>query len=292
MSSIEQVGAWPARVAWVVLALVAGGCVGDALDGRTSAVRVVVVVGLWLGWGASLVALLVPRTTSLTALRVLVPTGLAAVLAAVAAGDVLDASDLAAVAAASVTTAAVLMPWVGEAWVDGSAYGPEQRLPLRPPVVVAYLLAPITWAVVALGAVAGPLLLAAGAWLAGAIALVVGWAAVVAGMRSLHQLARRWVVLVPAGVVVHDPLTMPEPQLFLRRSIMRFGPAEVGSDAHDLTAGAAGLALELVLDEPVELLVRVARGTTETIAVTAVLVTPTRPGRVLAGAREHRVPVA
>jgi hypothetical protein len=287
---IEQLGAWPARAGWVALALVAGGCVGDAVDARSAAVRAVVLVGLWAGWAACLVALLVPRDTALTAVRILVPAGLAAVVAATLAGDRVGASDVAAVALAALTTVAVLTPWFGEAWVDGSSYGPERRFPLRAPAAVAVALAPVTWVVVVAGATVGPLLLAAQQWVPGAVALAVGAPAAWAGVRSLHQLARRWVVLVPAGLVLHDPLTLPEPQLFLRRMVARLGPALADTTAADLTAGATGLALELDLNEPVDLLVRVGRGSA-TRTTTQVLFTPSRPRRLLDAAAAARIPV-
>jgi hypothetical protein len=305
VSRIERSGAWPARALWVALALVAGSTVGDALDGRSIAVRVVVLVGLWACWAVALVALLVPRTLSLTVVRALVPGGVAAVLAAVVAGSEVGALDVAALAVAVLAALAALVPWVAEEWVDGSAYGPEQRLPLRTPVVLAVAVVPATWATGAVGLVAGPLLLAARQWALGAALLVLGWALAAAAGRSLHQLSRRWVVLVPAGLVVHDPLTMPEPQLFLRRTITGLGPALVddgrdpdggddpagGGMPVDLTGGAPGLALELRVAEPVDLLLRRGRRAAETVAATAVLITPSRPTRVLDAARERRIRV-
>ena len=289
------------RAAWVLLALAAGGGIGDALDGRTTAVRFVAAIGLWFGWGAGVVALFVPRSTSLTAARILVPAGLAAMLAGTLAGGTPNGADAIAVLLATVATVAVLMPWVGETWVEGSAYGNERRLPLRPPVIVATVLAPLTWLVVVAGASVGPLVLASGAWAPGVIITALGWGAAFIGVRSLHQLSRRWLVLVPAGVVLHDPMTMPEPQLFLRRMITRLGPAVDGAtgaagatsanSAEDLTAGAAGLTLSLELSEPVDLLVRRGRRDSVTKVATAVLFTPTRPGRVLDGAAAGRVAV-
>ena len=85
------------------------------------------------------------------------------------------------------------------------------------------------------------------------------------GVRSIHQLSKRWLVLVPTGMVLHDPLVMPEPQLFLRQTMARLGAAEVDPAGpadgrelitEDLTAGASGLVMSLSLSEPVELLVR------------------------------------
>jgi hypothetical protein len=38
---------------------------------------------------------------------------------------------------------------------------------------------------------------------------------------ALHGLSRRWGVLVPAGFVIVDPLTLSDPVLFLRERILR-----------------------------------------------------------------------
>lgn len=288
---VERLGAWPARAGWVGLALVSGGCFSDALHDRSAAVRVVMFGVLSLGWTAALVALLVPRDTALTALRILVPAGLAAVLVATILGDDVGASDVASVAVATVATVTVMAPWVSEAWVDGSSYGVERRFPLRAPATLTFALVPLAWLAVVVGATAGPLLLASRQWVPGIGALVVGAVAVRAGVRSLHQLARRWVVLVPAGLVVHDPLTMPEPQLFLRRMITRLGPAFADTAADDLTAGAPGLALQLDLNEPADLLVRDRGRRTATRSTTSLLFTPSRPKHLLDAARAGRIPV-
>lgn len=287
---IERWGAWPARACWIAVALVAAPALAGALEGRSAPVSVVAATGLWAGWGAGLVALLVPRDTALTALRTLVPAGLAATIAGAATGPSIDAVTVAAVAVAALATLAVLAPGLGEAWIDGSSYGSERRFPLRPPAAIGYVLAPLTWALVVLGASAGPLLLAARQWVVGAVALVVGAGVVWAGVRSLHQLARRWVVLVPAGLVLHDPLTLPEPQLVLRRMVRRLGPAPADTTSDDLTAGATGLALQLDLDEPLDLLVRDGRATA-TRASTSLLFTPSRPRLLLDAAAERRLPV-
>ncbi|CAN5745024.1 hypothetical protein BH10ACT1_BH10ACT1_20850 [soil metagenome] len=292
MTHLERLGAWPARILWLALALASTGSLSDALDGRSAAVALVARIGLALGWGAGLVALLVPRSSALTAMRVLVPGGLAAALGALAAGSVADGSDVATVALAALGTAWVLTPWMGDAWVDGSSYGSERRLLLRPPALFSYLLVPVTWVLVVAGATVGPLLLAARQWVPGAVLLVLGWAAAAAGGRSLHQLSRRWVVLVPSGMVIHDPLTMPEAQLFLRRMISRLGPAPAGTTAHDLTAGAPGLALELDLNEPADLLLRTRGRDTATRSTSSVVFTPSRPRHLLDAAAAARIPVA
>ena len=291
VSRLEQLGPWVARIAWLVLALAAGGSLADALAERTDLARVVVVTVLSVGWTGGLVALLVPRTTSLTAVRLLVPAGLAVAIAAALAGTTVDGADLAAVTAGTVAVVAALSPWFTETWVDGSSYGPEHRLPLQTPPLLAVTVVPLTWLTAVVGAGAGPLLLAAGQWVPGAVALPVGAAVAVFAVRSLPQLSRRWVVLVPAGLVLHDPLALAEPQLFPRLAVAALRPAPAATDALDLTVGATGLALQLDLTQPVDLLVRRGRGQTETVETGAVLFTPARPAHVLDRARQHRLRV-
>jgi len=295
MTAITRLQLWPLRVLWVGLALVAGGPVSDALAGRSTPVAAVIVVASWTGWGAMLVALLVPRTSSLTVVRVLAPAAWVGAIAAAAAAS--NDGSLLTVAMLSLASGCVVLafaPWVTDAFVDGSSYGPERRLALRTPLTIA-LVAVVTWAAVVVGASAGPLLLAAEQWLIGAISLGAGTGVVVLGSRSLHQLSQRWVVFVPTGMVLHDPMTLPEPQLFLRQTMRRMGPAEADAPAdlltEDLTAGASGLVVELVLDEPVDLLVRQGRAAA-TRAVDRVLFTPALPAALLDEARRNRLPVA
>jgi hypothetical protein len=121
--------------------------------------------------------------------------------------------------------------------------------------------------------------------------VVIGAALVRFGTRSLHQLSRRWIVFVPSGMVLHDPVGQPEPTLFLRRSIRRLGPAPAGTEALDLTQGAFGLALQLDLSEPTDMVVPRGRSTTETVTVDSLLFTPTRPAALLDEARTRRITV-
>ncbi len=112
-----------------------------------------------------------------------------------------------------------------------------------------------------------------------------------------HLLSRRWLVFVPAGVVVHDPIAMAEPVLLQRHLLRRIGPADAtaagpdGGGALDLTGGARGLALELRTAEPFKVGLRQGRETIETAGVPAVLVTPGRPAATLEIAAERKLPV-
>jgi hypothetical protein len=105
--------------------------------------------------------------------------------------------------------------------------------------------------------------------------------------RALHGLSRRWLVFVPAGIVVHDPMTLGDPVLFPRQAIARLGPGRSGLD---LTLGAFRPPLEIRLHEDAQLTVLRNRKREE-VAARDLLVTPTTPGRVLAYAAVHRIPV-
>ena len=151
---------------------------------------------------------------------------------------------------------------------------------------------PVSWALSVGSPVAGILLLAARAWLVGAVVLILGLPVAAILARSLHGLARRWLVFVPAGVVLHDPLSLGEPVLFERKVIETLRPAPADSDSLDLTKGALGLAVELVLREKVPMtLVKPGRPGGEQGASARLLFTPTRPGQALAEAARRRVPV-
>jgi hypothetical protein len=280
--------AWPIRVVWAVQPLLLGPALGDALDDAGRGVQAVASVGAWLVWLAVLVATLVPTTVSLTALRLAAPGAAVAAVVAVAVVGV-ETWTMVGLAAALAAAIVALAPETAEVFVDGSSYGPETRMPLKVPVALLAGPVEIAWLAAAGGICAGPLLLATRRWVLGGVALAVGVPLAWWGVRSLHTLARRWLVFVPAGMVIHDPLALVDPVLLRRGSVRSFGPAPADTDAVDLTAGAAGLALEARLDDPVSLLPVTARRTlSELKDVRAVLVTPSRPGRVLAEARRRQ----
>jgi hypothetical protein len=305
VNAVARQPLWILRGTWVLLALLAVGPLDELSASYSTPVAAMVVALVGLGWTAAMVALLVPRAAGLTAVRLLVPA-VSAAAGAVALGG-LDPSvrAWAAAAVAIVCSTLALSPAVADGMVDGSSYGPERRIPLRTPVALVAL-ACLTWVLTVAAAVSGPLLMAAGNLVAGALTALVGAGITVVGVRSLHQLSRRWLVLVPTGLVLHDPLTMPEPQLFLRQTMERLGPAhDIESDptpatglgvpsqdvTEDLTAGASGLVIELRLGEPVELLVHTSGRSSTLRSVRAVRFTPSRPAELLREAAQRRLPV-
>jgi hypothetical protein len=104
-------------------------------------------------------------------------------------------------------------------------------------------------------------------------------------------------VLVPAGLVLVDPLTLPDPVLFLREritSLRAVDPrAPVPPDAVDLRLGALADSLGMTLDREAEFLFtrRGLRGA-EPAKATEVRFAAVRARDLLATAAERRIRVA
>ncbi len=247
------------RALWLILPFTLGEAVASALDGRSRPVQLLVTVALWTLWLGVLFTMLAPRRWSLTPLR-LGTTGAAAVGIVVSAIDELTAAALAGTALATLCAVIAATSLVGDRYIDGSSYGNERRLALRAPTLYTAVFVPVSCAALLAGIAIGPLLIASKQWIAGAIATAIGAGVALVAYRSLDALTRRWLVFVPAGIVVHDHLTLHEPVLIRRAIVRSIGPAPSDTTAVDLTAGAAGLALELSLDPPVAMSLRVPPG--------------------------------
>lgn len=314
-SASRNFGRWATAITWITLPLLAGPVFADALDPCSPGFQRTASIGLWALWGLGLVAALVPSTVSLTALRILTPASLAAVVWAVLASpDRADSTASIALAVTSLVTVIALSAFVGDRFVNGSSYGDERRMPLRAPGALLLGPLPLTWLVVVAGGCAGPLLLAARNWIPGAVLLIIGWPAAAVGVRALHGLSQRWLVFVPAGVVVVDRMVLTDALLVQRQRVAGIGIVEstIGTRTSsgpntgpnsgpkpdtnadtDLTAGALGPRLRITLSTP-ELIVpaasRLRRSEPiEPYEVGAVLVVPTRPGWALTEARTRRL---
>ncbi|MFP5256448.1 MAG: hypothetical protein ACLGI8_11440 [Acidimicrobiia bacterium] len=288
---LPPTGPWPARITWLPLPLLVGPALGDALDASSRAVQITASALAWGTWAAVLAGVLIPRTVTLTLLRIVAPLALAVALWAGVAGERTGA-DLLAVGWAAVTLVAAFAPGTGDAFVNGSSYGDERRMPLRVPGSLLLGPLPLTWAAAVAAPVGAPLLLAAEEWVAGIALAALGVPAAVVSVRALHGLSKRWVVFVPAGLVLHDLHALVDPVLFPRARLLRLGPAPAEVEgARDLTQGALGLALELELAQDLELAPRRPDGSLELEPVDRVLFTPTRPGALLQEAARRRLPV-
>jgi hypothetical protein len=289
------VALWAARVAWLLVAVAGGSAVGHALDDRSRAVQVVGTIVAWAGFAVGAVALALPGVVTLTLVRATVPA--APVVAAFALAFGADPGDgLVLAAPAIAATALVASAEVGRAYLQASAYGDELRFGLRPPV--GYLLASgLTWLVLVSALVVAPVAWAGRAWAAAVVTTAVAVAGLLVLPRRWHQLSRRWLVLVPAGVVVHDPVVLADTVMMRAATITSVGLDELGvatQRAADLTGPTPGLAVEIRLRDAVTVVFAPRPGQRDGQAMhaTAVVVSPTRPGAVLKAAAARRLPVA
>ena len=288
---MSKLGLWPLRLVWVLVPVTTGALVDHALDGRSGSFRIGATVTFWLLWAVALVGLVVPRVATLALVRALVVAAAPTALWAVLASEV-DATAVVGLAVALVAAVGVLLAPVGEAFVNGSSYGDERRMLLRPPVAVLAGPLPLTWLAGITGLLAGPLLLFAHRWVAGVLATVIGLPVAWFAQQALHQLTRRWVVFVPAGFVLHDHLGLREPVLFPRSDVVALGPAHADTQARDLTAGASGLALQVDFAVPISVAPTTpGDDVTEMVGITQFLFMPSRPGHLLAEAEARRLRV-
>jgi hypothetical protein len=267
-----------------------GAAFADALDGWSTACARVGAMLLWTAWAAGLLALFAPRPWGLTLLRITAPCGVVGVVLTVTSTS--PGAALLAIAG-SVIAAALVLSWpVATANANALAYGDEQRVPLRTPTPLLLGPIPLAVAVVAVGIAAGPLLVAAGTIVFGIAAIIVGIPLAVIVARSLHSLSRRWVVFVPAGIAVVDPLTLVDPVLVRREDIAtlrRTSTTSLPGDALDLRSGtlAGGLRMELV--QPVMFARRRGRADAEVVEPTVVAFAVPHVEAVIELADSHRI---
>ena len=238
---------WSARVAWVVVPVAVGAALADAFDDWSHATIVVASMLLWAGWLGGAVALLAPRPWGFAVLRVVAPTAVVVALLADAPGP----TRAAATGVAFVAAVLALGAPIARASANALAYGTEDRYPLTVPPTLGLAPLPIAVAVVAAGVSVGPLLLADGRIVVGLVALVVGLPLAGLAANSIRALSQRWLVLVPAGVVAADPLTLADPVLVPREEIVAVTTAtRATAPVLDLRLGPARGATTFVLRAP------------------------------------------
>ena len=274
-------GPWSPRVLWVLVAASGTWAIGDAVHDRSTALRQVVAVTAWVVWGIGVVALVVPSALGLTVMR------MSSALSCGAAVVTWIGGARPVPGAAFLVCAVIGALFVGGAdfgprFVQASAYGDEHRVLLRAPAAfwLPVTVAGLVWMAAMLSA---PLLLAAKQWALGgavaAVAALLTWLVV----PRFNALAGRWLVLVPAGLVVHDPVVLGETLMVPRRDVARIELALAGTEAADLTGPAGGHAVEVGLHALVDAILAptkaAPRGTA--LHVQSFLVAPTRPGAVL-----------
>ena len=290
VSRFERAMPWALRAAWVAVVVAGGEALDAATVERSSTVGDVVTVAAAIGWVAGVAAMAIPSVIGLTATRIVVPLATPAAVMTWIAGGGADAAIFSVLALLALVIA--LSGELGRMFVQASAYGEEDRHLLRPPPAYA-LAAVLTWAIWATAALAAAPLLGVGNWPLAIAAIVLAAALGVWSWPRWHRLARRWLVIVPVGLVVHDQLVLGETLMLRRQEIATIRLAPAGTEAADLTGPAAGHALEILTNASVTPILagtpRAPGGSA--IHLTACLVAPTRPGRALAGATNRRLPV-
>ena len=283
---------WAFRAVWASLPFAAAPALAQVFSDASRAVQLVGSAGLWLGWIVVLTASLVPTTISLTVVRLVSPCAVVAAFVS----STRRASSIAIVSAVLVAIVAVSLAYSAEfggVFVQGSAYGDETRFLLRPPGPLVVGPLPLGWALAATAIISGPLLLAARSYVLGAAVTAFGVALTWIFGRRCHRLARRFLVLVPVGIVVHDHLVLSDTSMFRKSDVASVGLALDKTEAADLTGKALGNAVEIALKDfdTVVLAGTPKKPGGTALHVLSVLVSPSRPGRVLteAARRGHAV---
>jgi hypothetical protein len=289
---IERLVPWGARIAWIIVAVIGGSAVESAVADRSAAVAWTAAIGGWMLWAIAALGLAIAAAWSLTIVRVVVPLSLVTVVAAGLGGA--TAVDLLALGAPAIlAVASVMTAEFGRHWVQASAYGDEERFPLRIPAG-AGAVAVLAWVLWAPAMIAGPLLVAARSWVAGVAVCVVAVAGVVFLGPRWHRLSMRWFVLVPAGLVVHDPVVLADTFPLRTRQVASIGLASADTEAADLTGPASGYAVEVATTESVTTVFAFtpAEPNGRAIHLRSFLIAPSRPGRALRAAQARGLPVS
>jgi len=171
---------------------------------------------------------------------------------------------------------------IGNSFVQLAAYGDERRFLLRcpPAMLVVQVLSWLVWVALTIVAIN---LLASDVLILGAIVAVAALLLTIALPRRFHRFSRRWLVSVPAGLVIHDHVVLAETAMFMLNAVIEIGIETAQSEAADLSGKCAGLGLVITLKDFDTV---VFAGTPKTpggsaIHVKSMRVCPTRPGRAV-----------
>lgn len=260
-----------------------GAGVGELLDDRSASVQITGTAVAWVVWCAVVIASFISHPITLTVLRIGTPV-VAGFIVIVA---VTQGSSGSQIIGAAVGVAILLLSFsaeIGGIYVQASAYGDEKRFALRPPVV---LIAPVSLSVLLadLSILGLPMLVAAKNWAVAIIALIGFFISVKYLLPRIHLLSRRWLVFVPAGIVVHDEIVLSINLMIRKQDLLQMRLARDNSAAADLSALTWGVPLELSFNKPLDVSLT-AIGAKHLKAVSAihaqsVLIAASRPGSVL-----------
>lgn len=276
------------RVIWISLPLLCGPSLADSLNDFKLLLRTTVSISLWTFWVLILLSTLIATPISLAIIRIGAPAAAALSLwsALETSGSV---SGIIGLAASAIAACVALSAPLGDKFSDGASYGDERRFLLRAPGPVLLLLGPLAWLTSVAGLTVGPILLLNKNFLLGSLISLCGFPLAALASNAIYQLGKRWLVLVPAGILLHDHLSVGDPTLIPRNQLANFSPAKVETNALDLSQNSFGLSLEIQCLTPLSMMLRTGtrKTTNETSIVESFLINPVRPNVLLAEAQKR-----
>ena len=282
----EHVGKTTPAVVWASrLSVIATGLavplLNNALRQMSSLAGISSTVGIWLLWSIALLCTLVPSSSALTAIRLALPT-IFVIIAAVAITSDMTSGVAAALAISLLSSLFIFSGDIGNSFVQLAAYGDERRFLLRcpPAMLVVQVLSWLVWVALAIVAIN---LLASDALILGAFVAVAALLLTIALPRRFHRFSRRWLVSVPAGLVIHDHVVLAETAMFMNNAVVKIGVDLAPSEAADLSGKCSGVGLLIALKD-FDTVVLAATPKTpggSAIHVKSMRVCPTRPGRAI-----------
>jgi hypothetical protein len=264
-----------------------GAGVGGLLDDRSTAVQMTGSTLAWAVWGTVVIASFISHPITLTVLRIGTPVVAGFMIFVVFNQGSSGGHIISKAVSAAVSVAVLLLSFsaeIGSIYVQASAYGDEKRFALRPPVV---LIAPILLSALFadLSIIAFPLLVAARNWSVAAVSLSGVYLSTKYLLPRIHLLSRRWLVFVPAGVVIHDEIVLSTNLMIRKQDLSKIQLARENSAAADLSALTWGVPLEFLFNKPLDISLT-SIGAKHLNAVSAihaqsVLIATCRPGAVI-----------
>ena len=271
---------WASRLSVVAIGLTVP-FLNNALQQMSSVTGTSSTVAIWALWSVALLSTMVPSSTALTAIRLALPTILV-IAGAVGLAVGMSSGVAAAITISLLANLLIMRAEIGNSFVQLAAYGDEQRFLLRcpPAMLVVQILSWLVWIALAIAAIN---FFDNEAFVPGGIAAVAALFLTIALPPRFHRFSRRWLVSVPAGLVIHDHVVLAETAMFMQNAVIEIGLDSAQSEAADLSGKCAGTGLVITLKDFDTV---VFAGTPKTpggsaIHVKSMRVCPTRPGRAL-----------
>ena len=271
---------WASRLSVIATGL-AVPLLNNALRQMSSLTGISSTVGIWLLWSIALLCTLVPSSSALTAIRLALPT-IFVIVAAVAVAIGISSGVAAALAISLLASLLIFSGDIGDSFVQLAAYGDERRYLLRcpPAMLLVQVLSWLVWLTLTIVAIN---LLASDALILGAIVAIAALLLAIVLPRRFHRFSRRWLVSVPAGLVIHDHVVLAETAMFMNNAVIEVGIDLAPSEAADLSGKCSGVGLLIALKD-FDTVVLAATPKTpggSAIHVKSMRVCPTRPGRAI-----------